>query len=89
MEQEQWLKQTENELFDLVEKIMALTQTTMHSSKEEWRLAALQEWEGQLMIGTEDLRKKIAKTQQGFGIQESDPRGSKKEATEKVEQCQT
>ena len=54
MEQERQLEQTEDELFDLVEQIMALAQAMKFSSEEEQRWAALQEQEDQLMIRAED-----------------------------------
>ena len=43
MEQEKWLVQMENELFNLAGQIIVLTQTMPHSSEEEWTLATLQE----------------------------------------------
>ena len=73
-EQEKELEQIEEELFDLVGQIMALVQTAKHSPEEELRLAALWEWEDQLMTRAEDLWKRITKAWKGIGIPESAPR---------------
>ena len=79
----------EDKLFDLVGQIVVLTQTTPHSSEEERTLATLQEREEWLMRKAEKLWKKIAEVWQGISTSESDSRGSKQEAAEDVQQCQT
>ena len=87
MEQERQLEQTEDELYDLAGQIMALAQTMMHSSEEEQMLAALQEWEDQLMIRAKDLSEVDHQVPwQGISAPwKLNPKGFKWEPTEKVE----
>ena len=79
----------EYELFDLGGQIIMFMQTMRHSSEEEQTLAALQEWEVWLMSKAERLWKQKAEVWQGISIPESNPKSSKQEAAEKVEQHQT